>query len=265
MMQEPAPFAAFEFLPGNDASGLLVLGDHAMRGLPARLGDLGLAPGEIDRHIAYDIGVEAMVRAYCRLSGSPALMARFSRLVIDANRGEDDPTLVMRLSDGAIIPGNARADAAERGRRIAELHRPYHEAIAGSIARMSAVGSLPALLSLHSFTPLWRGRQRPWQVAVLWDSDPRLAVPLIARLRSEGWTVGDNEPYDGALRGDTLYRHGTARGIAHVLVEVRQDLVADPADAAAWAGRLHAALGDLVADPENHVVRRFGSRTGPLP
>lgn len=262
MMDEPVPFASFEFLPGNDSSGLLVIADHAMNRIPPRLGDLGLAPGEIDRHIGYDLGVEMVVRQLNRLSGWPALMSRFSRLVIDPNRGEDDPTLVMRLSDGAIVAGNANVDAAERQRRIDELHRPYHRAIDEQLARMSAAGPWPVLLSVHSFTPVWRGHPRPWHVGILWDSDPRLPVPLMARLRDEGWTVGDNEPYDGALLNDTLHRHATLEGRAHVLIEIRQDLIAAPEDATRWAGRLWHALDDLRVRPDVHAVHHFGSRAG---
>ena len=263
-MDAVTAFAPYELVPGDEASGLLVIADHAMNLLPPAYGTLGLAAGEIERHIGYDIGVAEMTRAFARHAGAPALLARFSRLLIDANRGEDDPTLVMRLSDGAIVPGNARVDAVERARRIALYHRPYHDAIAATLDRLLAAGRPPVIVSLHSFTPVWSGAPRPWQVGVLWDNDPRLPLPLIARLRAVGWQVGDNEPYDGALANDTLFRHGTARGFAHVLIEVRQDLIAEPAAAAAWGERLWAALADLVDRPEVRAVGQFGSRTGPI-
>ena len=175
-------------------------------------------------------------------------MSTFSRLLIDANRGEDDPTLIMRLSDGAIVPGNAAVDAAERARRIARFHAPYHAAIDAAIDRAIAAGRPPALVSIHSFTPVWRGHARPWHAGVLWDTDPRLAVPLIEALRADpALVVGDNEPYAGALANDTMYRHATARGLAHALIEIRQDLIGDEAGAAAWAERLAPILADLNA------------------
>ena len=171
------------------------------------------------------------------------LFRSVSRLVIDANRGDDDPTLVMRLSDGAVIPGNARIDAGERARRIEAYWRPYDRAIRETIDAAFTAGRPPMILSVHSFTPIWRGWPRPWHCGVLWDADPRLPELMIARLRADpSLVVGDNEPYDGALSGDTMYRHGTRRGLAHALIEVRQDLVADAAGVAAWVERLAPIL-----------------------
>jgi predicted N-formylglutamate amidohydrolase len=195
----------------------------------------------------------------------PAILSTFSRLLIDANRGEDDPTLIMRLSDGAVVPGNAGVDAAERERRIARFHAPYHAAIAAAIEESLALGAVPALVSIHSFTPVWRGRQRPWHAGVLWDRDPRLAAPLIAALAAEAnLVVGDNEPYSGALVNDTLYRHGTRRGLAHALIEIRQDLIADAAGARAWSERLAAIFAGLGPRKEIHKVHHHGSRSGPV-
>ena len=262
-MDAVTAFAPYELVPGDEASGLLVIADHAMNLLPPAYGTLGLAAGEIERHIGYDIGVAEMTRAFARHAGAPALLARFSRLLIDANRGEDDPTLVMRLSDGAIVPGNARVDAVERARRIALYHRPYHDAIAATLDRLLAAGRPPVIVSLHSFTPVWRGAPRPWQVGVLWDNDPRLPLPLIARLRAAGWQVGDNEPYDGALRGDTMFRHCMKPGIAHALIEIRQDEIGDADGIARWADRLAPIFARLNADEALHTYEIHSSRTGP--
>ena len=262
-MQDPtdAPFAC---LAGNEAGGLMILGDHASNRVPPSYGDLGLPAAEMERHIAYDIGSEALVRRLAALTGAPALMTRFSRLLIDANRGEDDPTLVMRLSDGAIVPGNARVDAAERQRRIERFHRPYHAAIAGLLDRMTATGTLPAILSVHSFTPAWKGVRRPWDMAILWDSDDRWVTPALAAFRARGLVVGDNEPYDGALVGDTLYRHGTRRGLAHAILEVRQDLIADAEGVALWVERLAPILAEVMGRHDLGETRLHGSRTGPV-
>ena len=168
-----------------------------------------------------------VTRALAARFNAPALLTRYTRLLIDPNRGADDPTLVMQLSDGAVIPGNARVDAAEIARRIALYWSPYRQAGAALLDQMSAAGPAPAIVSLHSFTPVWRGSPRPWRIGLLWDNDPRLAQPLLEELEAAGLgPVGDNEPYDGALKGDTLYELASARGLPHVLIELRQDLIA---------------------------------------
>ncbi|WP_255607755.1 N-formylglutamate amidohydrolase [Ancylobacter sp. Lp-2] len=258
-------FRPFERIEGDAAASLLLICDHASNALPARYGTLGLPPAELERHIGYDIGGAGVTRALASALGCPAVLSHFSRLLIDPNRGEDDPTLVMRLSDGAIIPGNRHADAAEIDYRLDHFHRPYHHAIAAEIARMNATGMAPAIFSVHSFTPVWRGSPRPWHVALLWDADPRFARPLIAGLEAEGdLIVGDNEPYDGALKNDCLYRHGTATGLAHVLIEIRQDLIADLDGQIAWADRLARLLPGILANEDLHERQFFGSRTGPV-
>lgn len=254
----------FVRIPGDPAASLLLLCDHASNRVPDRMGNLGLPASEFERHIAYDPGAAAVTRALAERLSAPAIMSTFSRLVIDPNRGRDDPTLVMKLSDGAVVPGNRRVDADERGRRIASFYEPYHSAIDAEIEERLAAGIVPALVSIHSFTPAWRGQVRPWQVGILWDSDPRLAEPLVAALRADSaLTVGDNEPYSGALRNDTMYRHGTQRGLAHALVELRQDLIADDAGVQSWAKHLAVILRDLNRREEIHEIRRYGSRTEP--
>jgi predicted N-formylglutamate amidohydrolase len=162
----------------------------------------------------------------------------------------------MRLSDGRIIPGNRTLDDAGTADRIARYHAPYHDAIAAKIGRARAHGIVPILVSVHSFTPLWRGAKRPWQLGILWDRDPRLAKALLTRLALEpGLVTGDNEPYSGALENDCLYRHGTMNGLPHVLIEIRQDLIADDAGADAWAGRLEIILADAFeAMGEPHIM-----------
>jgi predicted N-formylglutamate amidohydrolase len=255
----------YERIDGDRRSGLLLLCDHASSRVPPPYGDLGLPAEAFGRHIAYDIGCAALTRRLAALSGAPALLTRFTRLLIDANRGEDDPTLVMRLSDGAVVPGNAGVDVAEKDRRIRRFHRPYHDAVDAELDAMTATGVVPAIVSIHSFTPAWKGRARPWHVGILWDADPRVSRALIDALAAGGdLVVGDNEPYDGALRGDTLFRHGTARGLAHTLIEVRQDLVADEPAAHAWAERLWRHLAPILDDPDVHAIAAHPSRTGPV-
>jgi predicted N-formylglutamate amidohydrolase len=263
----PAPdpdTSAVEHIPGDPESGLLILCDHAGNAVPRGYGALGLPPVEFERHIAYDIGVRALTFALARALNAPAVLTTFSRLLIDPNRGEDDPTLIMRLSDGAVVPGNADHDAQERERRLAAYHRPYHAAIGAQIDAAIAAGRPPVILSVHSFTPVWRGVPRPWHAGVLWDSDPRFALPLLDSLRAEpDLVVGDNEPYDGALKNDCMYRHGTERGLAHALLEVRQDLIGDAAGVSAWAARLQPMLRRLLGElPDLGTIRHYGSRGG---
>jgi predicted N-formylglutamate amidohydrolase len=235
--------------PQGDAP-VLLLCDHATNIVPAEVGggSLGLPAKEMERHIAYDIGARRVTLALAELLDAPALLTRFSRLVIDPNRGEDDPTLVMRLYDGTLIPGNRHITPEEKQRRIEAYHRPYHEAVTGQIDAMISQGRTPALIAIHSYTPQLKGRPlRPWHVGILWHHDGRLAVPLMQRLRAEpGLCVGDNEPYTGQLEGDSMSRHGTGRGLAHVLIELRHDLIATEVDQRLWAERLAPILRDIV-------------------
>ncbi len=231
---------------GRADAGLIVICDHAENTLPEGYGSLGLPESELQRHIAYDIGAKRVVERLAALLDVPAVLSRFSRLLIDPNRGLDDPTLIMRLSDGAIIPGNRTLTVEEREQRIAQWYRPYHDAIDRVIDAVHAHHPHPALLSVHSFTEVWRGTTRPWQVGILWDADDRLAAPLIDTLVAEGdLLVGDNQPYSGKLRGDCMWRHGTQRGLPHALIELRQDLIRDEAGQTVWAQRIARVMGKI--------------------
>jgi predicted N-formylglutamate amidohydrolase len=256
---EPHPV---ESIDGAVESGVLILCDHASNAVPPDLGDLGLPAEQFERHIAYDIGAAAVTRSLARRLGAPAILTRFSRLVIDPNRGRDDPTLVMRLSDGAVVPGNAHVDEAEVAARIERFYDPYDAAIADAIERAVKAGHPPVIVTVHSFTPIWRGWPRPWHVGILWDADERFARPLLQGLQEEdGLVVGDNEPYDGALAGDTVDRHATARGLANALIEVRQDLIDSDEGAGEWAERFARLLRPLAAQESLRSPRIHASRT----
>jgi predicted N-formylglutamate amidohydrolase len=261
--EAPSSFEPVEIVSGALDGGLILLCDHASNALPPEYGSLGLAPEQFERHIAWDIGAAAVTRALAARFGAPAVLTRFSRLLIDPNRGADDPTLVMKLSDGAIVPGNVGADADEIERRRARFWRPYREAAGQTIDRMIATGRPPAILSIHSFTPAWKGVARPWEVGLLWDADPRMAQALLERFEPALSTpIGDNEPYDGALVGDTLYELGTAKGLAHVIVELRQDLIASAEGAARWAAIVADALAPVLEPPDLHIISHHPSRAG---
>ncbi len=242
------PQSAAEILGADRPSRWLVTCDHASNAVPAWIngGSLGIAPHDMARHIAWDVGAAGLSRALADRLDAPAILSTFSRLVIDANRGEDDPTLVMRLYDGTIIPANRHATPADVTLRLDRLHRPYHAALGQLAARRPDT----VICAIHSFTPALRGRSpRPWHVGVLYSHrDDRLAQPLLARLRAEpDLCVGENEPYGGHLDGDSIDRHALGPGRPNVLVEVRNDLIAAPADQERWAARLAPILADALA------------------
>ncbi|HEY5338559.1 MAG TPA: DUF1244 domain-containing protein [Rhizomicrobium sp.] len=241
--------SAFELvLPAARGGDILFLCDHASNAMPEAYGNLGLEEGAFAAHIASDIGAATVTRALAAAYGATAILARWSRLLIDLNRGADDPTLVMKLSDGRIIPGNRDAGDEEVAHRLAQFYRPYHAAITSEIAAMREMGTVPILISMHSFTPVWKGSKRPWDIGVLWDRDGRLAFPLMAALQRAGFVVGDNEPYRGELEGDCMYVHGSLTGLPHVLIEMRQDLVATPDAAEKFAARLKPVIGEALRD-----------------
>lgn len=237
---------AYDIRNGEAPARLLFFCDHASNAVPEELANLGLARDDLSRHIAYDIGAGALTEALARRFGAPAFLARWSRLVVDLNRGTDDPTVVAKLSDGRIVPGNRDLDAESVAERIRRYHAPYHAALADKIAAERREGRVPVLISIHSFTPIWRGEKRPWQAGILWDRDGRLAEPLMTALAADGIAVGDNEPYSGALENDSLYCHGTMNGLPHVLIEMRQDLIAAEAAVLFWAARLERALREAL-------------------
>jgi predicted N-formylglutamate amidohydrolase len=243
-------------LPGRIDRGLILLCDHADNAFPPGYGTLGLPPDQLKRHIAYDIGAAAVTRALAAALGVPALMTRYSRLLIDPNRGRDDPTLIMRLSDGAVIPGNRKLDAAEREKRLHLYYEPYHRAIDAVIDRFLAAGVTPQLLSIHSFTESWKQFPRPWHAGVLFGDDARLAKPLVEAFYAEGdLIVGENEPYAGQLEGDCLWRHGDQRGLASAIVEIRQDLIRDEAGQEAWGKRMCRVVHRVLGEPALTTAR----------
>ncbi|MFV0302937.1 MAG: N-formylglutamate amidohydrolase, partial [Paracoccus sp. (in: a-proteobacteria)] len=178
---------AFTIIGKNRPSRWLLTCDHATNRVPGWVngGDLGIAPGDMARHIAFDVGAAGLTLALAERMDAPAILTDFSRLVIDPNRGEDDPTLLMRLYDGTVIPTNRDADVAESVRRLDCLHRPYHAAL----ERLAGARPDRAICAIHSFTPQLRGRPaRPWAVGVLYShKDERLAPLLIERCRQQGW------------------------------------------------------------------------------
>lgn len=230
---------AFTIHGGDRPRRWLVTCDHASNAVPDWVGDLGVPAEDMDRHIAWDVGAAGLSVILADCLGCPAILSTFSRLVIDPNRGEDDPTLVMRLYDGSVVPGNRRLTEAGINERIARLYQPYHAALA------SLCDPATAIVAVHSYTRALRGRPpRPWHVGILYSHcDARLSVPLLAGLMAEpDLCVGDNQPYSGHLPGDSIDRHALAHGRLNTLIEVRNDLIRSPLDQEGWANRLAVHL-----------------------
>lgn len=247
---DPPPF---EILNPDGAARVVLIADHAGRAIPAALNNLGLDEAALARHIAWDIGIADVT---CRLSerlDAPAVLCGYSRLVIDCNRQLEDPSSIAQVSDGIDVPGNRGLTAAQRTQRAEACFHPYHEAVGRLIEGRRKTGVAPAILSMHSFTPVFGGVERPWHVGVLWNRDPRLPVPLMERLRADpaALCIGDNEPYSGRdEHGYSIHVHGEALGLAHVLIELRQDLIDTRRGAAEWAERLAGAFQDILVDEE---------------
>lgn len=238
---EPHPVALT-----NEAGGsvFFLACDHGGRAIPRRLGRLGLAEPDTVRHIAWDIGIAAVGRQISTQLDAALIIQTYSRLVIDCNRDPAVASSIVEISEDTEIPGNRDLTDADRSARRDAIFRPYQDSIAAVLDRRAVAGRASALIALHSFTPVFRGVSRPWHVGVLFNRDARLAHPLADLLRAEGdLVVGENEPYRVTdLTDYTVPVHGERRGLLHVEIEIRQDLITDPAGQTAWAERLARLL-----------------------
>lgn len=226
---------AFEIIDGDFSHGLLLLADHASAHMPGKYENLGLDHEQLARHIAYDIGVDEFTTKLANKLNAPAILGRFSRLLIDPNRGLTDPTLVMRVADGNIIPGNKTIDEAGKNQRIEEFYKPYDTAVDQLISTFDEYKVKPSLFSIHSFTPLWRGHKRATEVGLLWNQERELTSRIVEALKQNTkYVVHENQPYSGGLVGDTMDRHGLNKGLEHSLLELRQDYVATSTGVDEW-------------------------------
>ncbi len=234
------PTLSHECFAPDAPSDILFLCDHATNIVPAFVGNLGLPAQEMERHIAWDPGAEGIAHALAKTFEASVIASRFSRLVIDPNRGADDPTLIMQLYDGTIIPRNAAISARDAAERREKLYDPYHYAINHWLDTRLAAGQTPKIISLHTFTPKLKGKpKRPWEIGVLYARDRRMADPLLTSLgEDKTLTIGDNQPYTGALIGDCMDQHGLQRGLPHILIEIRNDLITSASGQTLWADRL---------------------------
>ncbi len=242
---DPSPV---HITPGQTGSPFLLVCDHAGRGVPASLGDMGVAASDWDRHIAWDIGAAGVCAGLAPVLGATCIVQTYSRLVIDCNRTPGHPTSIPPASDGTSIPANAGLAPEAAARRVAEIFAPYHAAIEAELDRRAAAGAASVLVAMHSFTPVFAGVARPWQAGVLHNRSPALSRALARLLEQEGFLVGDNEPY--RLTDDSDYTvpvHAERRGLAYVELEIRQDLIASTDGQLAWAARLARLLPRALA------------------
>ena len=247
-IQAAGAWPAFEVVNPSGRRQAVITCDHASPAIPPELADLGLGPAELARHIAWDVGAAEVARGLAALLDVAAVLCGTSRLVVDCNRMADDPTAMPMVSDGISVPGNLDLDAPERERRRRLYFRPYHDEVARRLAR---AGPEALVISVHSFTPVMDGVERPWHIGVLHDADRVTAARLLGELgRVPSLVVGDNQPYSGGEpEGYGIKVYGNGLGHPMAMFEIRQDLIATSHGAEAWAHILRAALEPVLAAP----------------
>ncbi|TCS62639.1 N-formylglutamate amidohydrolase [Varunaivibrio sulfuroxidans] len=239
----------FDVVSARASCPLFIVADHAGRAFPDAMNTLGLAPSHLDMHIAYDIGTRRIATSLAKKMQATAVIANYSRLLIDLNRAPGHPQSIPAVSDCVTIPGNQDVGEIMQHARRKTFFTPYHRAIHRHIETLEGQGTAPVVFSVHSFTPHMNGTHRPWEIGVLWNRDPRLAIPLMDKLRQSGrLNVGDNAPYSGRDVAYTMEKHAGSRGLPHCAVEIRQDLCATPDDCDRWAGLLANVLTQILAE-----------------
>jgi predicted N-formylglutamate amidohydrolase len=238
---EPAPVLVER---AESRSPFVFVADHAGRRLPRRLGDLGLSATDLERHIAYDIGILPVAQALARAFDAPFVAQTYSRLVVDCNRPTHVAQSIPEVSELTEIPGNRGLSEAARQARIEALFQPYHGAIEMLLEARAEKGLQTVLVAMHSFTPVFRGVPRRWLIGLLYNRDGRLARPLLELLNQDSAPyVGDQLPYMVHDDSDyTLPVHGERRGLLHVGIEIRQDMIAEAQGQAAWSMWLEGML-----------------------
>jgi predicted N-formylglutamate amidohydrolase len=240
---EPGPFQVLN--PLAEVPILLVC-DHASCRIPQSLGDLGLDPFARRCHLAIDIGAGSLTEELAASLGVTAVVARYSRLVVDLNRQLMDTGAFLEYGDGILISGNRNLRQEDKDSRADALYWPYHQAVDEQVQRLRNAGPPPAFISVHSFTPVLNGQSRPWQMGILWDKDTQLRDIFMEEFSAAGYTVGDNEPYSGKAPQDfTIDHHAEEIGLPHIGIEIRQDLVADAAGVEKIANIMHEIIASI--------------------
>ena len=240
---EPAPY---KVINAEAESPILLICDHASRRFPVSLGDMGLDPFARRCHLAIDIGAGPLTEKLAERLGVTAVLANYSRLVIDCNRQLLDPSCFLEYGDGILVPGNRNLSPATKEARAEEIYWPYHYAVETEVQRLHSLGPPPAFIAIHSFTPVLNGISRPWQMGVLWDKDKRLSDIFLEDFTAAGYFVGDNEPYSGKAPQDfTIDHHAEDLGLPHLGLEIRQDLIDDEAGVEHIAGIMEKIIRSI--------------------
>jgi predicted N-formylglutamate amidohydrolase len=247
---DPAPVVV---LAGEDREWLIVC-DHASNRVPKRLGTLSLSPKDLESHIAYDSGAAWVAARLSQRLRAPLILSNYSRLVIDCNRYPNVSESVPKVSDRRTVQGNMLVTADEASQRRSSIFAPYHLAIDNALREAEALGKIPAFISIHSCTPSLGGKERPWQIGIGWSRDTRMSAPVLQNLaQNADLIVGDNKPYSLDLGSDfTTPEHAMTRGLAHLQIEFRQDLLTTPETAASWADVLFDAIRTVKSQDSWH-------------
>ena len=251
--QDPPPFTVYN---ADGKAPVLLVCDHASRVFPSAMHQLGLADWVIDQHVACDIGAGDVTRHLADRLDAPAVLAGYSRLVVDLNRQLHHDSAFIKVSDGIAIPGNLDIGDDEKAQRIQSFFNPYHDEISRQLERFQPRNIVPAFISIHTCTPIFNNVVRHCHIGVMWDSDPRIPLPLMQQLKKNtALCIGDNEPYSGRDPGDyTIDYHAEGIGLANVGIEVRQDLVGSPQDAMQWADILGEAFEEVLKTPSIYTI-----------
>ena len=231
---------------GGGSGPFVITCDHASNFVPSEFGGLGLKAADLLRHIAWDPGAFGVSKEMSRRLGAPLVCGAVSRLVIDCNRPLNAPDLISEISEATIIPGNAGLSDADRNVRILQHYEPFHAAVDSAVGQKTARGLFPGVIAVHSFNPVYKAVSRPWEIAIIHDDDDAWAQGIVDRLRAlGGLKVGVNEPYSPKDRVyHTLERHARSRGLPAVMIEIRNDEIADAKSQQRWGGLLAEIAGD---------------------
>lgn len=247
-------------LNSDGKAPILLVCDHASPAIPRALGNIGLNGGELKLHVAWDIGAAVVTRMLSEKLNAVAVLAGYSRLLIDLNRQPGDLGSILEKTDSIVIPGNLKLGEEQQNARVKSFFWPYHQSISKTLAQLWRRGPVPALFSVHSFTPTLNGNKRRWDIGVLWNRDPRLALPLIKKLKeleNGRFCIGDNKPYSGRELGYTIDIHAGITGLPNCAIEIRQDLIDTTDGARYWANTLTDILNEILADDRLHSIKRY--------